>query len=96
VGCAFYGDLFRPPGGHLAAGDRLIRAEDLDLFERDLLAGWWGEAARTDAAVIAPDARTLARAPPPTSASLPSKSRTDQNWRHTHSTDQELPIRLSR
>ena len=63
VRCAFYGDLFRPPGRHLAAGDPLIRAEDLDPFERDLLAAWWGEAARTDAGVVAPDARTLARAP---------------------------------
>ena len=63
VGLAFYGDLFRPPGRHLAAGDPLIRAEDLDQLERDLLAGWWEEAARTDAAVVAPDARTLARAP---------------------------------
>jgi hypothetical protein len=26
VRCAFYGDLFRPPGRHLAAGDPLIRA----------------------------------------------------------------------
>jgi len=63
VGLAFYGDLFRPPGRHLAAGDPLIRAEDLDQFERDLLAEWWEEAARTDAAVVAPGARTLARAP---------------------------------
>jgi pimeloyl-ACP methyl ester carboxylesterase len=59
VGCAFYGDLFRPPGRHLGAGDQLIRAEDVDRFEADLLAEWWGEAARTDAGVIAPDARTL-------------------------------------
>ena len=28
VRCAFYGDLFRPPGRHLAVGDPLIRAED--------------------------------------------------------------------
>jgi hypothetical protein len=63
VGCAFYGDLFRPPGRRLAVGDPLIRAEDLDSFEQDLLAGWWAEAARTDEAVIAPDARTLARVP---------------------------------
>ncbi len=63
VRCAFYGDLFRPQGRHLAPGDPLIRAEDLDPFEQDLLAAWWGEAARTDAAVVAPDARTLARAP---------------------------------
>jgi len=60
VGCAFYGDLFRPPGRHLATGDPLVRAEELDPFEQDLLAAWWGEAARTDAAVIAPDPRTLA------------------------------------
>jgi hypothetical protein len=59
VGFAFYGDLFRPPGRHLAAADPLIRVEDLDRFEEDLLAAWWDEAARTDAAVIAPDARTL-------------------------------------
>jgi hypothetical protein len=52
--------LFRPPGRHLAAGDPLIRTEDLDPFERDLLAEWWGAAARTDAAVIAPAARSLA------------------------------------
>jgi hypothetical protein len=63
VRCAFYGDLFRPPGRHLAVGDPLIRAEDLDSFEQDLLAAWWAEAARTDAAVVAPDDRTLARAP---------------------------------
>ena len=60
VRCAFYGDLFRLPGRHLAGGDPLIRAQDLDQFEQDLLAAWWGEAARTDAAVVAPDARTLA------------------------------------
>ena len=59
VGCAFYGDLFRPRGRHLGAGDQPIRAEDLDRFEADLLAQWWGEAAQTDAGVIAPDARTL-------------------------------------
>ena len=60
VRCAFYGNLFPPAGRHLAGGDPLIRAEDLDQFEQDLLAAWWGEAARTDAAVVAPDARTLA------------------------------------
>jgi hypothetical protein len=63
VRCAFYGDLFRPPGRHLAVGDPLIQPEDLDPFEVDLLAEWWAEAARTDPAVVAPDARTLARAP---------------------------------
>ena len=60
VRCAFYGDLFRPPGRHLAGSDPLIGAEDLDQFEQDLLVAWWGEAARTDATVVSPDARTLA------------------------------------
>jgi hypothetical protein len=60
VRCAFYGDLFRTPGRHLALGDPPIRSEDLDQFEQDLLAVWWAEAARTDAAVVAPNARTLA------------------------------------
>jgi pimeloyl-ACP methyl ester carboxylesterase len=60
VRCAFYGDLFRPAGRHLAGGDPLIRVQDLDRFEQDLLVAWWGEAASTDARVVAPDARTLA------------------------------------
>lgn len=60
VRCAFYGDLFRPPGRHLVGGEPLIRAGDLDQFEQDLLASWWAEAARTDPGVVAPDARTLA------------------------------------
>ena len=40
-----------------------IPAEDLDGFEQELLAEWWSEASRTDEAVLAPDARTLARTP---------------------------------
>ena len=36
VRCAAYGDLFRSPGRALAVGDPLIRAEDLDEFERDM------------------------------------------------------------
>lgn len=60
VRCPLYGNLFRPAGRHLAAGDPPIQAADLDHFEQDLLAAWWGEAARTDPAVVAPDARTLA------------------------------------
>jgi len=60
VACAFYGDLFRPPGRHLAVGEPVIRPQDLDEFEHDLLSAWWVEAARSDTAVIAPDARTLA------------------------------------
>jgi pimeloyl-ACP methyl ester carboxylesterase len=60
VACALYGNIFRPPGRHLTVREPLIRPQDLDEFEQDLLAAWWAEAARTDPAVIAPDARTLA------------------------------------
>jgi pimeloyl-ACP methyl ester carboxylesterase len=70
VGCALYGDLFRPPGRHLAPGDPLIRPTDLDEFEQVLLLDWWAEAARVDPQVIAPDARTLARAPRSVQAAL--------------------------
>ena len=63
VRCAAYGDLFRPRGRSLTVGDSLIRVEDLDEFEREMLAEWWAEAARSDPRVVAPDARTLVRTP---------------------------------
>lgn len=62
--CASYGGLFRPAGRHLGVGDPLIRPQDLDEYEQELLTTWWAEAARTDAAVIAPDARTLSARTP--------------------------------
>lgn len=61
--CAAYGYLFRSPGRPLTVGDPLIRPEDLDEFERDMVALWWAEAARTDRRVVNPDARTLVRTP---------------------------------
>ncbi|MGH3778647.1 MAG: hypothetical protein ACRDRR_23390 [Pseudonocardiaceae bacterium] len=70
VCCAAYGDLFRPPGRPLAMGDPLIRVEDLHMFERDLLAQWWTEAARSDPGVIALHARSLARTPRGVQAAL--------------------------
>lgn len=59
VRCAFYGDLFRPPGRRLGPGDPLADAGDPGEFEEGLLAAWWGEAARTDGAVADPAGRTL-------------------------------------
>jgi hypothetical protein len=70
VRCPCYGDLFRPAGRPLAVGDPLVRAEDLDAFERDLLMQWWRAAARTDPGVLPPDARTLARTPRSVQAGL--------------------------
>lgn len=64
VQAAFYGDLFRPPGRHLAVGDPPIQPDDLDPFEQSILLQWWAEAARTDASVVSPDARTLATRTP--------------------------------
>ena len=70
VGCVLYGDLFRPPGRHLAPGDPLLRPADLDEFEQELLLDWWAEAARVDPQVIPPDARALARTPSSVQAAL--------------------------
>jgi hypothetical protein len=76
VGMAFYGDLFRPSGRTLVAGDRRLEARDVEAgFEADLLAAWWQEAARTDPAVAPPDGRTLARAPGSAQAALRALSR---------------------
>ncbi|MFE7812165.1 hypothetical protein ACFU5P_09365 [Streptomyces sp. NPDC057433] len=64
VRCVFYGDLFRPPGRTLAVQDPPLDASDVtDGFETELLLALWTEAARTDDAVVPPDARTLARTP---------------------------------
>ncbi|MFD9121183.1 hypothetical protein ACFU6M_13445 [Streptomyces bottropensis] len=60
--CVFYGDLFRPRGRTLAVQDPPLDASDVaEGLEAELLLAWWGEAARTDPAVLPPDARTLAR-----------------------------------
>lgn len=70
VQCVLYGNLFRRPGRQLAIGDPLIRPQDLDEFEQELLAAWWAGAADTDPGVIAPDARTLAGTPRSVQAGL--------------------------
>jgi hypothetical protein len=71
VAAAFYGDLFRPPGRPLGAGDPLYTAEDVAPgMEEDLLRAWWAGAAAADPGVAGPDARTLARAPGSVQAGL--------------------------
>jgi hypothetical protein len=60
--CAFYGDLFRPSGK--GAIDPPYDASDVgDAWEREMLELWWREAARVDAAVSGPDARTKVSVP---------------------------------
>ncbi|MFE3150713.1 hypothetical protein ACFXJ6_29310 [Streptomyces sp. NPDC059218] len=55
VAVAFYGDLFRPAGQLLAAGDPPYTAGDVEEgFERELLAAWWRAAAEVDAEVVSP------------------------------------------
>ncbi|MDG9674476.1 hypothetical protein [Micromonospora sp. DH14] len=63
LACAFYGNLFRPPG-------RLLGGTAVDVggvveseYESELLRAWWREASVVDAAVVPPEARTLARTP---------------------------------
>jgi len=56
VAVGFYGDLFRPAGQMLSAGELPFTAQDVEAgFEQDLLAEWWREAARTDPGVVPPD-----------------------------------------
>ncbi|MEL5961216.1 hypothetical protein AADR41_41785 [Streptomyces sp. CLV115] len=69
---AFYGDLFRPAGQFLAAGDPPYTAGDVEEgFERELLAAWWRAAAEVDAEVVSPDAGdTLVATPRSVQAAL--------------------------
>lgn len=60
VGCAFYGDLFRPPGEYLAP-ESLIDVQDLTDTEIDLLVAWWERASATDPTIVAPDTEVLGR-----------------------------------
>lgn len=70
VACAFYGDLFRPRE-RVLGGEPPHRADDVEPgFEQELLLAWWAEAARTDAGVPPPDARTMARTPRSVQAAL--------------------------
>lgn len=70
IQCAFYGDLFRPPGRPLGVGDPWLTAADATEFDRELLAAWWRAAAESDPQVVHPDARTLARTPGGVQAAL--------------------------
>ncbi|ROR33846.1 hypothetical protein EDD39_7668 [Kitasatospora cineracea] len=72
VAMGFYGDLFRPAGQLLAAGDPPYTAGDVEVgFEQELLAAWWQAAAETDPAVVAPDAdETLVAIPRTVQAAL--------------------------
>ncbi|MCF3120150.1 hypothetical protein IPZ68_10580 [Streptomyces arenae] len=76
VTCVFYGDLFRPAGRTLSVLDPPLDASDVaDGLETELLLEWWAEAARTDPAVVAPGARTLARTPRTVQRALHALSR---------------------
>jgi pimeloyl-ACP methyl ester carboxylesterase len=70
VRCAFYGDLFRPPGRYLSGSQARIDPDSLDDFEQELLFLWWERAAATDPRVIGPDKRTLSRTPRSVKAAL--------------------------
>jgi hypothetical protein len=71
VAMAFYGDLFRPSGEWLAAGDPAYTAADVESgWEQDMLYDWWQAAAANDDRVAPPDADTLARTPRSVQAAL--------------------------
>ena len=70
IGCAFYGDVFRPASRRLEVGDPWLTAADATEFDQELLAEWWREAAESDPRVVHPDARTLVRTPGSVQAAL--------------------------
>ncbi|MFG2440734.1 hypothetical protein [Streptomyces sp. NPDC048508] len=72
IAVAFYGDLFRPDGEFLAAGDPPYTAADVATgFEQDLLLAWWKAAAESDPAVVPPEADdTLVATPRSVQAAL--------------------------
>jgi hypothetical protein len=69
--CAFYGDLFRPPGTK-AVGEPAYGPADVDPeWELELLLALWEEAARVEDGVAGPDAeRVKARTPRAVQAAL--------------------------
>lgn len=75
VVCAFYGDLFRPPGRPLNVGDPWLTAADATEYDAQLLLAWWRGAAEADSSVIGPDERVLAATPRSVQAALRALSR---------------------
>ncbi|MET9770337.1 hypothetical protein [Streptomyces sp. NPDC006415] len=68
---AFYGNLFRPQGEFLAAGDPPYTAADVgERLEQELLLAWWQAAADSDEAVVPPGADTLVATPRSVQAAL--------------------------
>lgn len=69
---AFYGDLFRPAGRYLDAGDPPYTAADVEPgFEQELLLAWWQAAADSDPTVVPPrQAGTLVATPGAAQAAL--------------------------
>jgi hypothetical protein len=61
VGSVFYGDVFRPAGKFLAAGDAVSDLDWRDVTDEDLelLMAWWEAAAASDPLVAPPDGQSL-------------------------------------
>ncbi|HET8758170.1 MAG TPA: hypothetical protein VFM58_19265 [Solirubrobacteraceae bacterium] len=63
LACAFYGDVFRPPGSK-ALREPAYGPNDVDAaFELPLLLAWWQEAARQEPEVAGPGDAVKARTP---------------------------------
>lgn len=76
LACAFYGDLFRPPGQVRAAGEHHFRPAEVTEEEGELLLLLWQEAARAEPdRVVSPDARLRAATPGSVQLALRALSR---------------------
>jgi hypothetical protein len=60
---AFYGDIFRLPGGRSIYDPALDASDVTDAQEVELLRAWWEAAARLDTAVVGPNDPTRIRTP---------------------------------
>jgi hypothetical protein len=67
---AFYGDLFRAPGGKAVGGPTYVATDVQEGFEQELLEAWWTRAAASDDGVPGPDAATKVRTPKMTQRAL--------------------------
>jgi hypothetical protein len=76
VAAGFYGDLFRPQGQFLSAGDPFYSPADVQAgWEEELLWAWWKAAAETDPSVRLPGNQSLASTPVPVQTILHQLSR---------------------
>jgi hypothetical protein len=74
--CAFYGNLFRPPGMMAVGLPPYDETDVTEPFEQDLLAAWWCGAAKAEPGqVLSPEEKTMGSTPRSVQRALNALSR---------------------